>query len=48
MELEIRVPKERRKRSALFWVIARRRMVIFFTDLSGQHIAPIFNGQEAF
>jgi hypothetical protein len=33
-------------KSALFWFITRLRVVIFFTDVSGQRIGPIFMRQE--
>jgi hypothetical protein len=33
-------------RSALFWDITRR-LVVLFTDVSGQRIGPIFTGQES-
>jgi hypothetical protein len=33
------------KRTAFFWVITQR-IVIIFTDASGQLIGPILNGQE--
>jgi hypothetical protein len=32
-------------RSAIFWDITQRRVVIF-TDVSGQPLGPIFKGQE--
>jgi hypothetical protein len=34
-------------KSVVFWVITRRRVVIFFTDVSGQLIGPILTGQES-
>jgi len=33
------------KRTALFWAFAQRAVVIL-TDVSVQHIGPIFQGQE--
>jgi hypothetical protein len=33
-------------RSALFWDLTHPRMVVFFTDFSGQPIGLVFRGQD--